>query len=139
MDTINEMTDTLGLGRVNMMDMNEMALQGNSEAQCRMGDMCSGNGGVTPNFAQATHWYSMAANQGHARAQFKLGLMYALGLGVQQNYIKAHGLLTSSAALGYEEAYNNRVCLEQIMSIDELRTAKGRESGEINEPCDCIK
>jgi TPR repeat protein len=64
---------------------------GDAEAQFRLGLKFASGGPAGLDYAQAAHWYLMAASQNHALAQFNLGLMFASGQGVDQD--EAKGLL----------------------------------------------
>jgi TPR repeat protein len=51
-------------------------------------------------YANATRWYSIAANKGDSRAQFRLGIMHEIGNGVAKNL--------ETALMYYTMAYENR-------------------------------
>ena len=84
-----------------------LALQGNSQAQCRLGDAYLGGCGVAKNLPEAVQWYRKAAEQGHAAAQYNLSVCYYKGQGVNLNPAEATQWLTKSAKQGYPAAQYN--------------------------------
>ena len=58
-------------------------------AQSSLGDLYQHGLGVSQDFAQALHWYKMAAEQGESTAQNQLGRMYNLGIGVTKDYAQS--------------------------------------------------
>ncbi len=76
------------------------AKQGNSHAQCRLGDCYFTGEGVTHNFEEAYEWYSASAYRGNAVGQFKLGDCCYYGKGVEQNYERAFKWYRASAEQG---------------------------------------
>lgn len=69
--------------------LQEIADQGNAEAQVYLGDCYFYGDGVTRNYAKAAEYYQLAADQGNTEAQTYLGDCYFYGDGVVQNYEKA--------------------------------------------------
>ena len=63
----------------------QAAKQGNTDAQCCLGDFYATGQGVLQNDLMAAHWYRLAAQQGHHIALFKLGNIYEQGKGVSQD------------------------------------------------------
>lgn len=57
------------------------AEQGNSDAQCRLGNMYSKGEGTSVNNKKAFYWYGKAAKQDHAEALFNLGIMFYIWRG----------------------------------------------------------
>jgi len=53
--------------------------EGLAEAQFSLGLLFASRTGAASDYAQAAHWYLLAANQNHALAQFNLGIMLADG------------------------------------------------------------
>ena len=82
----------------------QLAKQGNIDAQFYLGLMYYNGQGVKQDFSYAVYWYEESAIQGHAEAQFNLGVMYDCGLGVKQDYKKARELYEESAKQGNSEA-----------------------------------
>jgi TPR repeat protein len=73
--------------------LREAAANGNTLAAYKLGKMygygCHDGRGVTQDFGQAVHWYTIAANQGHKDSQESLSLMYSNGQGVPKDPAKA--------------------------------------------------
>ena len=67
----------------------ELAEQGNADAQNSLGVMHDNGWGVPRDHAEAVRWYRLAADQGHANAQFNLGVMYESGAGVPRDDAEA--------------------------------------------------
>lgn len=57
-------------------EIQQLANDGNAEAQLALGDMYYEGDGVEEDDAQAKAWYLKAAEQGNADAQYELGIMY---------------------------------------------------------------
>ncbi len=81
-----------------------LAEQGNSFAQNRLGYMYSTGQGVAQNYTQAVYWYRIAAEQGDANAQYNLGGRYATGQGITQNDNQAVFWFRKAAEQGEENA-----------------------------------
>jgi TPR repeat protein len=64
-------------------------MQGNVEAQSRLGFMYRDGSGGASNKAKALEWFGKAAMQGHARAAINVALMYGEGEGVAVDLQKA--------------------------------------------------
>ena len=67
----------------------QVAQQGNAEAQKNLGIMYVEGDRVEQNYQKAIEYFEQAVQQGNAEAQKNLGIMYEVGLGVEQNYQKA--------------------------------------------------
>lgn len=65
------------------------ALQGDPDAEQKLGSLYFYGIGATRDYAQALQWYRKAAGQGNAKAQYNLGYMYNTGTGVQQDLAEA--------------------------------------------------
>lgn len=52
------------------------AVQGNADAQLKLGEAYETGAGVRQDYAQSVFWYHEAAIQGNTRAQYELGLAY---------------------------------------------------------------
>ena len=76
------------------------AVQGEPEAQYRMGMMARFGWGMEKDSAAAVGWLRQAADRGHAQAQAELGTMYRLGRGVAEDAKEAARLLRSAATSG---------------------------------------
>jgi len=55
------------------------------DAQNGLGSCYEDGLGVDQDYAEAVHWYSLAASQGKASAQHNLALCYENGQGVEQD------------------------------------------------------
>ena len=56
--------------------------------------------GEAQDYAQAAHWYTLAAEQNHSLAQFNLAVMYGQGQGVARDEAKWLMWMTRAAELG---------------------------------------
>lgn len=81
-----------------------LAVQGDADAQYRLGTIYDEGRGMTEDARKAAWWFRMAAQQGHANAQCNLGVMYASGRGVAQDDVEAVKWYRLSAAQGDKEA-----------------------------------
>jgi TPR repeat protein len=84
-----------------------LALQGDADAQNKLGRMYEQGKGVQVDDSLAAKWFALAADQNHADAQNNLGRMYAAGKGVPQDYVKAFQLFRKAAERGHEIAQFN--------------------------------
>src|SRR5450830_1073904 len=84
-----------------------LAEQGNATAQYNLGVLYERAAGLTPDYSQAVHWYTLAAEQNNAMAQYNLGVMYDLGRGVPQDNEKALLWLGRAASNGNASAQTN--------------------------------
>jgi TPR repeat protein len=66
-----------------------LALEGNADAQFKVGVMYDQGWGVPQDYAQALVWFREAAQQGNVGAEFNLGVMYATGRGVARDETEA--------------------------------------------------
>ncbi|MBE5938227.1 MAG: sel1 repeat family protein [Lachnospiraceae bacterium] len=55
------------------------AINGNSDAQCRMGAFYAEPDTVHTDYLEAVKWYKVSASQGNSKAQFELGMLYDSG------------------------------------------------------------
>ncbi len=84
--------------------LRKWAVQGDSDAQYKLGEMYYYGNGVEEDEAEAVKWYRKAAEQGHADAQFDLGDMYYIGEGVEEDEVEAVKWYRKSAKQGNKEA-----------------------------------
>ncbi|MEW8429749.1 MAG: sel1 repeat family protein, partial [gamma proteobacterium symbiont of Ctena orbiculata] len=61
----------------------DLAKQGDQEAQFALGGLYRSGRGVEKDPAKAYHWFLQAANQEHVEAQYTTGTMYEHGWGVK--------------------------------------------------------
>lgn len=72
----------------------QLAENGERDAQYNLGLMHRYADGVPQDLAAALKWYKLAANQGDIQAQYEVGLMYQEGLGVAADQDEAHRWFT---------------------------------------------
>lgn len=65
------------------------ALNGDPDAEDRLGAMYYYGQGVPQDHTQALNWYRKAADQGNPQAEYGVGYMYDTGHGVQQDFAQA--------------------------------------------------
>jgi Caspase domain/Sel1 repeat len=83
-----------------------IAEHGDAEAQYYVARIyANGMSGVTVDYAQAAHWYGLAAAQGYNAAQQELGYMYEQGLGVEKDLKVALNLERKASGLGEDLDY----------------------------------
>jgi len=92
----------------------QLAEQGNANAQSKLGHMYLFGWGVTQDYAPALKWLCKAANQGEANSQAQLGAMYDSGWSgwdVAQDYVQAHMWYNLAAAqgIGYARKWRDRL------------------------------
>lgn len=80
------------------------ALQGNSYAQERIGDLYLSGNGVKANPTVAFDWMTKAAERGNLQAQVKLAKMYQQGIGTATGIDQSRHWLERAAAEGNAEA-----------------------------------
>jgi hypothetical protein len=83
-----------------------IATGGDAEAQYYVARIyANGMSGVPVDYAQAAHWYGLAAAQGYTAAEQELGYMYEQGLGVEKDLKVALNLERKASGLGEELDY----------------------------------
>ena len=100
----------LASGMTDMDSMRNLAEQGDPAAQFALGAHYVTGEGVTQDYNEAVHWFSLAAAQGHVVAQSTLGAYYAIGRGVSQDYAKAY-FWSLLAQAGGDDASKYRIPL----------------------------
>jgi len=63
----------------------DLAHQGDSQAQYKLGLMYELGMGIDKDLNQAFAWYQKSADQEYAKAQYNLGIFYALSKGVEKD------------------------------------------------------
>ena len=101
-----------------------LALQGNADAQFRLGMMHASGRGVRRDEKEAARWLRLAARQGHVEAQSNLGVMYSRGRGVVQDLVRAAMWLQLAAASGDAVAITNRDVTERRMTPGQIALAR---------------
>lgn len=100
------------------------ALQGQTDAQFRLGVMHANGQGVRLDEREAVKWLRMAARQGHVQAQSNLGGMYGRGRGIIQDLVRADMWFTLAAASGDAVAVSNRDGVERRMTPEQIKQAR---------------
>jgi len=100
----------LASGMMDLDRMRNLAEQGDPAAQFALGAHYVTGEGVTQDYNEAVHWFSLAAAQGHVIAQSTLGAYYAIGRGVSQDYAKAY-FWSLLAQAGGDDASKYRIPL----------------------------
>lgn len=119
--------------------LEEMAEQGNADAQNRLGGLYYKGEGVTQDFAQAAYWAQKAAEQGRADAQANLAIMYYKGEGVAQDFTQAYVWWRLAAAqadisLGSDiEHVAEKLSPRQLSEAEELVAKIQAQTGHLSE------
>lgn len=82
----------------------KLAVEGNPEAQSKLGVLYSTGLGVKMDKKEAASWYQKSADQGFPTGQWNLAWMYVKGEGVEENYTKAFELFKKAADSGLPNA-----------------------------------
>lgn len=85
----------------------QLATNGDADAQVALGVMYFEGKGVPQDYLAAFNWYQRSAEQGHAMAQFNLGNMYLNGEGVRKDQSVAANWLRMAAEQGLIDAQFN--------------------------------
>ena len=83
------------------------SMNGNPEAQVRLGGLFYYGRGTEADPKKALMWYRKAAVAGNAAAQNEVGVMFHLGNGTQRSDAKTFEWLKASANQGYAQAFYN--------------------------------
>ena len=81
---------SVGLPASDLDGIRQLAERGDPAAQFALGAHYVTGEDVRQDFAQAVHWFSLAAEHNHAIAQSTLGAYYDIGRGVPQDFSKAY-------------------------------------------------
>jgi len=95
------------------------ALNGDPNAEVKLGYLYEKGLGVARDPATAASWYRKSADQGYAEAQAALGRMYFQGLGVQRDPVEGYKWLIiggreSAAARRYLQAARQSITYDQM-------------------------
>ena len=104
--------------------LQELAEQGEAQAQYRLGFLYQFGQGVPQDYERAVMWYRKAADQGYANGQFYLGFMYSIGLGVTRNIAQGNMWFNLAAAQGHKDAIKHRERLTKSMTSAEILAAQ---------------
>ena len=77
-------------------------------------------------YTEALKWFNKAAKQNNPKAQYNLGVIYASGVGVPQDNIKAYAWLILAYSNGYEQAKDNILILNKVMTASEMEKAEAQ-------------
>lgn len=125
------------------LEFQQLAVQGNVDAQFQLGLMLLNGLGVEKNQKQAVGWFEKAAKQGNLEAQAKLAFMYGAGFGVEQNLNMAfywsyqaaqQGEVTAEYNLGLMFERGQGIAKDQAMAITWYRRAanQGNARAQLN-------
>lgn len=112
-------------GMVLLMKCQELAENGDAEAQESLGTMYLNGEGVPADIAQAVEWFRKAADQGNASSQYNLGLFFMMGMGVPLDYVQAHFMFNLSAVSGDKKAIESREEVAKMMTPAQIEEAEG--------------
>lgn len=96
----------------------QLARNGDAEAQYNLGVMYANGDGVPKKPAKALKWFQVAATAGNAKAQYNLGVMYANGEGVTANTREAVKWLQMSASQGLSKAQESLALIHEESVAD---------------------
>ena len=123
-------------------DINQLqplAIQGDPDAQYKLGSGYYSGDGVKQDYAQAALWYRRAAEQGNVDAQYSLGNMYLMGEGISQDDAQAAHWYALAADQGHASAKHNldnlqKTQIEPTPAIAEVEDNSDRLINLNNEP-----
>ncbi|OUS12474.1 hypothetical protein A9Q89_06205 [Gammaproteobacteria bacterium 53_120_T64] len=93
---------------------------GDADAQKALGSFYYSGQGVQQSYADALHWFTLAAAQNHAIATYNVGVLHDKGLGLEKDYKEAGKWYRKAADLGYSTAqYNLGIMYEYGQTVDE--------------------
>ncbi len=85
----------------------QLAIDGDRQAQYRLAQLYASGVGTAQDPAQAANWYRRAADNGLADAQFALGVLYSTGTGVERDDGLAVDWYVNAAKQGHVDAQYN--------------------------------
>lgn len=110
------------------------AMQGDAEAQNRLGELYAKGRGVPQDYTQARAWYEKAAEKGHPLAQNNLAELYFAGLGGPPDYVRAYMWVSLAAAhMQGEEKKQAEENLEDVAK--RMSPAQVTEAKRLSEQC----
>lgn len=80
--------------------LRQAAINGDADAQWRLGVALDQGIGIAPDIAEAVTWFQKAMEKGNAKAHASMAMMYAMGRGVPVDYIRSRELYSQAARLG---------------------------------------
>ena len=109
-----------------------LAIQGDQDAQYRLGVLYYSGSEVKQDFSQAALWYRRAAEQGNVDAQYSLGNMYLMGEGIGQDDNQAAHWYELAAEQGHNSAKHNLESLKNIqVSSAQVEIETTSNSGQL--------
>lgn len=109
-----------------------LALQGDADAQNKVGEIHERGLGVRPNFEEAARWYRLAAEQGFERAQINLAFLLEKGLGVTRDRTAALHWYRRASRLPDAVLIDQADLAAQLALIDSLRGELDTSRGELD-------
>jgi chromosome segregation ATPase len=110
----------LSSGTLSLKRWQPLAEKGDAESQYYVARIyANGMSGVEVDYAQAAHWYQLAANQSYKPAMQELGYLYEEGLGVERNLQLGLNLQRQASGLGDD--------LDYAWKITEARETAARQ------------
>jgi TPR repeat protein len=97
--------------------LRSLAVQGDQDAQYKLGALYYAGDGVKQDYSEAALWYRRAAQQGNVDAQYSLGNMYLMGEGVNQDDSQAANWYALAADQGHGSAKHNLSNLQKTMIV----------------------
>jgi len=108
-------TDSAAKNKYQTVDeLKPLAVEGDSDAQYKLGVLYYSGKGVKQDYSHAFIWYRRAALQGDIEAQYSLGNMYLMGEGISQNDNEAMSWYALAAEQGHEAAQHNLENLQRV-------------------------
>lgn len=102
----------------------KMAEQGDSSAQCNLGNLYADGQTVPQNYQEALKWFRLSAAQGYSEAQANLGALYHGGFGVPEDYVQAMMWFMIAKASGTSLADQNIQQLESVLTPTQIANAR---------------
>ena len=102
----------------------DKAEKGDAVAQFSVGWAYANGKGVQANDRESVKWYRKSAEQNHAKSQLNLGFMYYNGKGVTRDFVLAYSWWDVAASNGFSSAIANLSFVEELMTPEQLSTAK---------------
>jgi TPR repeat protein len=109
-----------------------LAIQGDQEAQFKLGSLYYSGNEVKQDYTQAALWYRRAAQQGNVDAQYSLGNMFLMGEGIGQDDSQAAQWYAMAAEQGHSSAKHNLENLQKTYeSIEPEIETESTNSGQL--------
>jgi len=102
------------------------ALQGDADAQAKLGAMCFLGEGAAKDAVEAAKWFRLASAQGNATAQGCLGMMYAMGDGVTRDLVQAFAWLLKATDAGNTQVTQTFETLKRGLAPAQIEEGRNR-------------